>query len=376
MPATVAPCLLEPSDLIDRVLGHIDHHTTDRSDRCWREPAENYRSPERFVAERRLIGSYPSALCPSAALGEVGSFVAVEVAGVAVVAVRGDDGVARVFLNACRHRGTAVVDGSGCAASLACPYHGWTYRLDGTLRVVPHADGFPGLVRAERGLVEVPSFEAGGLVFGTVMPPATEVVEPSSIPVVVPADAELLGSGSLTVAANWKVFLEGFLEGYHIKSTHPETFFPFGYDNLNVIESFGRNSRVTFPFRRVEAQRSLLPAQRSIDGTVTTVYHLFPNVVVACLSHHTTVVVLDPVSPSETRFVTYRLSRRSGETGHATASRDSEFVERGAAEDRAMVERVQRGLSTGANEWFEFGEFEGALTHFHASLHSLLGQAR
>ncbi len=66
---------------------------------------------------------------------------------------------------------------------------------------------------------------------------------------------------------NWKLFMEANLEGYHIKPTHKTTFFPYGYDNLNVVETFGRNSRVTFPFRRIEKLRALPPEQRNLAGT-------------------------------------------------------------------------------------------------------------
>jgi phenylpropionate dioxygenase-like ring-hydroxylating dioxygenase large terminal subunit len=366
--------MLTADELIERVFDHIDHRTTDRATRTWREPVANYLSQQRLDAELALIRSYPTPFCPSAALGEPGAFVARRAAGVELVAVRGADGRARGFLNSCRHRGTAVASGQGCATTLVCPYHGWTYRLDGSLSVVPHADGFPGLDRRTHGLVEVPAAERGGLVFVTAQPPAIEAFDPTAVREIVAPEAAVTGSNEMVIGANWKVFLEGFLEGYHIKSTHPETFLPFGFDNLNVIETAGRNARVTFPFRRIESQRDVERSQRRIDGMVTTVDHLFPNVIVAHLSHHTTVGILEPIDLATTRLVSYRLSRDARSESRADAARDSEFVERGIAEDREMVLRVQRGLTTGANDVFELGEFEGALTHFHANLHELLGE--
>ena len=73
--------------------------------------------------------------CPSAALAEIGAYVARDAALTPVVAIRGADGVARAFRNACRHRGVQLVDGAGCRKALTCRYHGWTYGLDGRLLV-------------------------------------------------------------------------------------------------------------------------------------------------------------------------------------------------------------------------------------------------
>ena len=179
--------------------------------------------------------------------------------------------------------------------------------------------------------------------------------------------------------------MEGNLEGYHIKPTHKTTFYPYGFDNLTLIETFGRNSRVTFPFRRIEKLRDLPPAQRKIAGMVTYVYHLFPNVILAVLSNHTTMSVLEPVSPSHTRFHTYRLTN----TGHAhneapgegavadadaKATRDAGFVsDTGGKEDAAMLRGIQNGMSSGANEHFTYGYYEKAIVHFHKSLTQVIG---
>src|SRR5260221_5266260 len=103
---------LDDAALIRRVFDHIDNGTTDLADDTWREPVANYHSPERLQAELGVLRRYPTPFCPSTALPEAGSFIAREAAGTALVAVRGHDGVARVFRNSCRHRGTAVAEGS------------------------------------------------------------------------------------------------------------------------------------------------------------------------------------------------------------------------------------------------------------------------
>jgi phenylpropionate dioxygenase-like ring-hydroxylating dioxygenase large terminal subunit len=368
--------LLDDASVIERILGHVEAGTTDLAEQTWREPVENYRSAPRLQAEmERVLRRYPTPFCPSAALAEPGAYVARQAAGVPIVVVRGRDGVARGFRNTCRHRGTQIASGSGCAQSLVCPYHGWVYRLDGALRHVPGEHGFPELDKDSRGLVAVATEERAGLVFVTQDEPAVAGAL-DRLPELVAADQMLVGSSALIIDANWKVFVEGFLEGYHIKATHPETFYPFGYDNLNVIETFGRNSRVTFPFRRIEKLRDVPVSERRADGMLTYVYHLFPTAAVIRLTHHTIVVIVDPISIDRTNSVTYLLTNRgSGPEARADAERDSDFVTKGAAEDREMALRVQRGLVSGANQTLEFGRFEGALSHFHRQLHELVGPA-
>jgi phenylpropionate dioxygenase-like ring-hydroxylating dioxygenase large terminal subunit len=368
--------LLDDASVIERILGHVEAGTTDLAEQTWREPVENYRSAPRLQAEmERVLRRYPTPFCPSAALAEPGAYVARQAAGVPIVVVRGRDGVARGFRNTCRHRGTQIASGSGCAQSLVCPYHGWVYRLDGALRHVPGEHGFPELDKDSRGLVPVATEERAGLVFVTQDEPAVAGAL-DRLPELVAADQMLVGSSALIIDANWKVFVEGFLEGYHIKATHPETFYPFGYDNLNVIETFGRNSRVTFPFRRIEKLRDVPVSERRADGMLTYVYHLFPTAAVIRLTHHTIVVIVDPISIDRTSSVTYLLTNRgSGPEARADAERDSDFVTKGAAEDREMALRVQRGLVSGANQTLEFGRFEGALSHFHRQLHELVGPA-
>lgn len=167
----------------------------------------------------------------------------------------------------------------------------------------------------------------------------------------------------------WKVFLEGFIEGYHIRFTHPESFFPYGFDNLNLIDLFGRSSRITYPFRRIGKLEAVPPAERKVEGLLTYVYHLFPNVLVIILSRHTNVVVLEPLGTGRTRQITYTLANDAGEEALAEAKRDKDFVgNTGALEDLAVVTSIQKSIGSGANEVFTFGKYESCIVHFHRTL--------
>src|SRR6185503_19717608 len=164
MTATLAD---EPT-MVGRLLDHIDHQTTDLSEGVWREPVAHYTDPGRLQAEvTRVLRRTPTPFCPSAALPQIGSYVAREVAGIPLVVVRGNDGQVRAFRNACRHRGMQVASGTGCARALVCRYHGWTYNLEGRLRHIPHEAGFPGFDKEAHPLVPVTASERFGLVLLT-----------------------------------------------------------------------------------------------------------------------------------------------------------------------------------------------------------------
>ena len=134
---------------------------------------------------------------------------------------------------------------------------------------------------------------------------------------------------------------------------------------------------MTFPFRRIEKLANVPAAERQIEGRVTYVYHLFPNALVTVLSHHTILVVLEPIAPGRTRNIAYSLAHTGGDPAAAEiAKRDAKFVtDTGAPEDRALAESIQRTMNSEANEFFTFGHFESAIVHFHRHLQAALEES-
>jgi choline monooxygenase len=368
-------------EIVRRVLAHVDAGTTDEGP-AWREPVENYVDPARFDAELRLLRTMPSVFVPSVTIPNTGDRVERTAFGVPLFAVRGHDRRARVFRNACRHRGFTLVEGSGCARALVCRYHGWTYRLDGSLAHVPHEDAFPDLNKSARGLVEVASHEADGFIVIGALDAAPDGDDDAIgwltdgtgwRDKLVPAE-RLVQVNSTLQAMNWKVLVEQFLEGYHIRWTHRDTFYPVQYDDLNVVESFGPNSRITFPYRNIERLRDRPESTWTIDARVTYLYQLFPNVMIATFPDVVSVVVIDPVDVGHTTVTTYSMvrpevaARLSADAGSVDPAGAGSFIARGLAEDNEMSAGVQRGLQAGANEFVEFGRHESAIGHFHATL--------
>ena len=168
---------------------------------------------------------------------------------------------------------------------------------------------------------------------------------------VLPPTLRLLDVEHRVKAMNWKVLVEQFLEGYHIRSTHRTTFFPVQYDNLNVVETFGSNSRITYPYRNIERLRDRPPSTWTVKARLTFVYQLFPNVMVATFPDRVVVIVVDPVSVDRSNLVNYVMTDADADRPPpvrppATEAEGRTMGELAAIEDNAMSTAVQRGLAS------------------------------
>ena len=365
---------LSDNDVIDRVLAHIENRTTDRGQSVHIEPVEHYISEERLEQELNMFRRLPTPICPSASIKNHGDFITYAAAGTPLIVVRGKDGVARGFKNACRHRGTKVAKDKGCAGAFVCPYHGWSYGLDGQLLGVPHEDGFPDLDKSKLGLAEVKVIEKGGLIY-VVQEEGIENPEKllDGLPEFFGPNQAFFAQEEGIVESNWKLFMESFIEGYHIKPAHSKTFYPFGFDNLNVIEKCGPHSRITYPFRRIEKLADVPREKRDATGSLSYLYQMFPNVIISQLTHHTTLGILEPLGTDRVKFTTYSMTHTRAQADEKSALenaiRDRAFVSQtGQEEDIAVVEAAQLSLASGANTHFTFGHFEPNIVHFHEQI--------
>ena len=219
--------------------------------------------------------------------------------------------------------------------------------------------------------MEVSACEKGGMVYvmqeGTI---SAEMLE-NALDYFTP-EQELFQQSELTDQMNWKLITETLLEGYHIKSLHRKTFYPYGLDNVNLVETYGANARVIFPFRRIEKLRDVAPAERKAEGMLTSVYHVFPNASVSVLSKHSNLTIMEPLSPSSTQMVSYLMTSRQTDGDPISldeAKRDALFVnESGQDEDREAACLIQQTVTTKGNTHLTFGYFEKAIVNFHQHL--------
>jgi phenylpropionate dioxygenase-like ring-hydroxylating dioxygenase large terminal subunit len=352
--------LLSEKQLTERILDHIDNKTTDMGTEVRREPVDSYLSQDRFDAEIALIKRSAVPFCPSAMLVDKGNYVTRKAAGTPILVVRGMDNEIRAFINSCRHRGMPVASGTGCARAFVCPYHAWSYSLDGSLKNIAGRDGFPGIDIGEHGLVQISAREKGGLVYVNQEADIT-ANDLDEVPEFFGQDQE---------------YFEQDSEGYHIKGLHKNSFYPYGLDNTNVVETFGPNSRIVFPFRRINDLREIEPSKRNLDGLITTVHNLFPNTVVSILSKHSTLTIFEPLAPNRTEILIYRVTNRlsNGSTASVEEAKyDADFVKgAGLDEDREAAVKIQETITAGRNTHLTFGLFEKAIVHFHQNLEKRL----
>lgn len=150
--------------------------------------------------------------------------------------------------------------------------------------------------------------ERSGLIFVTQDKPLSDGAL-ADLPDLLGEEQTVFNTITFVDNANWKLIGETSMEGYHIRALHNKSFYHYGYDNLNVVGLFGRNSRIVFPFRKVEKLRDRPREEWSLQGCVTDVIQLFPNVHTSTLTNHVMLIILEPVSVNETRWIIYQMRR-------------------------------------------------------------------
>jgi phenylpropionate dioxygenase-like ring-hydroxylating dioxygenase large terminal subunit len=189
--------------------------------------------------------------CRESEVRNVGDFVEYEIAGERILIVRDHDGSLRALSNVCRHRATRLKSGRGNSLELRCPFHGWSYGLDGQLRSIPNDWDFTWLERERFCLPEFLVDVWAGFVFvnlDTDAEPLTEFLAP------IPDMVDRYGLGdtyigvhvSTVLPCNWKFAQDAFLEFYHGPWTHPQTAF-FTNEVDTRYDLFGRHSRLCTP---------------------------------------------------------------------------------------------------------------------------------
>lgn len=334
-------------------------------------PVSNYNDPAQLDREINvLFRNFPIALAHTSELAEPGSFVTHDDTGVPLLVTRTHDGEVKAFLNVCRHRGARVEDEPcGKARAFTCPYHAWTYGLDGQLRGMPQPVGFESVDRSERGLVEVPAFERLGLVW--VVPSAREK-QPDIDAWLAPMDhvSQLdLGSHvvfekwSLHRNMNWRIAAEGFMESYHFCSAHRETACSNYVDNLNIHLKKGPHFRHAVPVPRVlemgdEPEEGWEYRRNFMDQN-----YMFPANFIQVMTDHVYVHTILPTGPGTCVFQCTMLIPEAAETDKAKRYWQANYnvVRAVFDEDFKIGEGIQKGYDSGANQDVIFGRYEAGL---------------
>ena len=300
-------------------------------------------------------------------------YFAATVGRVPVVVTRDREGEVRGFVNVCRHRGFTIAEGEDSRETLQCPYHAWTYGLDGRLRKAPRSDEEPDFPQDELGLVPIAVDTWGPYVFANVGPdPEPLGAALGSLPAQV---AELgLDVDSLVhywrweaeVEANWKIVCENFLECYHCQVAHPafSELIDVSPENY-VLSSDGRLTTQHGPLRTVTPADELPRAQ---------FHFLWPNLEINIFPGRPNISIGPsfPLTPERTyRFLDYFFGP---EVEQAWIDELLAFDNQVGEEDQTLVAGVQRGMASGAIErGVLMSRSEQLISHFQALTAAALG---
>jgi choline monooxygenase len=323
-----------------------------------------YTDPEILRLEQeRIFASAWQYVGHTGQLARPGYF-ATRVGRTPVVVTRDRDGVLRAFVNVCRHRGQVVAEGEGRRETLQCPYHAWTYGLDGRLRSAPRSEEEPEFPHDELCLVPVAVDTWGPFVFANARP----VVEPlaqalGSLPAQVAElglDVDSLVHHSRWEAeldANWKIVCENFLECYHCQVAHPA---------FSEVIDVSPDAYVLSTDGRLSTQHGPLRTAAPADELPRAQFHfLWPSLGINIFGGRPNISIgpIVPLTPERTyRFLDYFFGP---DVEKAWIDELLAFDDQVGREDRTLVEGVQRGIASGALEHgFLMSRSEQLIGHF------------
>jgi len=374
-------------DLARQVFDHLDAHTTALADAVTINPVTAYTCPERLAQELELIRSEPILMGLSAKIPKAGDYLTDNNTGIPILVVRGHDGTVRAFVNACRHRGTMLVSGEGHIRNrIVCPYHAWSYDLDGGLAVVPHKDAFEGFDLASCQLKALPACERDGLIW--VRPTGEAPIDPDDHLGGLADEFQSYGFAGyhhyktrrIACAMNWKIIIDTFLEPYHFAVLHRETVAPIFFPNLCLFDAFGRNLRETLPRRTIVELRSQPPETWDVIKHTAIVYVLFPNTVFVMQADHAEVWRVFPCNDRSDQSVVllefYTPEPVTNDKARGHWERNMDLVVRTVEqEDFPTGEDAQRVYKSGTLDTVAYGKNEPALAFFEKTIAAAIGHS-
>lgn len=343
-------------------------------------PRDCYVSQSFFERERAQI-FFHEWFCIGRAeeMREPGDFLLVDIAGESLVAVRGKDGALRAFYNVCRHRGSQLViaDGvtKGCfGGTIRCPYHSWTYELDGRLRTAPFLDEGRDLTKDELGLRAVDVETWGGFVFlnlnGDFSKPTLRQqlgAVPDRLTRYPLAELRSARRIEYSVDANWKVLLENYNECYHCGPVHPEL--------CNLVPAFKQRGGAdldwdrgiphkpgayTFTFSGT-TNREPFPGLDEDERTRHKGELIYPNFLLSLAADHVAAFTVWPQGPAKTAIACdFLFSEPEMAKAGFDPSDAVDFWDLVNRQDWRICESVQRGMTSRVFDYGYYAPMESA----------------
>ncbi len=308
--------------------------------------------------------------------------------------IRGTDGELRAFSNVCRHRGARVADGSGnCGKALRCPYHGWTYGLDGKLLGVPEKSGFPGFDKDANGLWPLRCETFLGFVFANLdrdAEPLAEGMGPAAEWLAPYRPERLVGytSGTTVLPINWKNSIDNYLEGYHIPVGHPGLLRLVDYKQY-LVETSDTNVSIARSPMRDKASKNRqerlyqrlvkpMPGLRAPENSQWNFIYTFPGITFNLYPDQLDIWTNYPLDEKRTQTIwqSFRPPETVGRRDRLVRKLNVRINHLVQEEDNELTERVQEGLGSSLYRAGVLGARENGLKHFHDLIRDAIPAAR
>jgi choline monooxygenase len=311
------------------------------------------------------------------------SYFTADVAGEPVIVVRDKQGELRAFSNVCRHRAGPIALGSGCKNVLRCQYHGWTYTLDGRLIGTPDVEGVEFFDRSTMGMVPLRcqiwekfifvNFDRNAEPLGAFLGQIPQQARGFQFD-----GLHLAERREYVIECNWKVYVDNYLEGYHIPIAHPGLMREIDYSHYRT-ETFRYYSQQFAPIRALKpdegAERAYAPGTGEL--TEALYFWVFPNLMLNIYPDNISTNLIVPIDHGKTLTVFEWFFRRYAEPAvHRRVEKAVAFSDQVQQEDILLCENVQRGL---ASSTYDRGRYsvrrENGVHHFHTLLAEFLERA-
>ena len=342
-------------------------------------PARLYNDPVYLELElERIFGKTWQLVGRTDQVRETGQFFTTDIGDEAIVVLRDGDTL-RGYHNVCLHRAGPVAYGCGKRQTMQCKYHGWTYNLRGELLRAPEMEGTANFRADEMRLLPVQVASWGPLVFANLdlkAPPVEHFLEdiPQKVARLHPERMQYVMSKEWTIDCNWKVYIDNYLEGYHVPVVHPGLYKELDYDGYSV-EPHRYYSRQHAPIRPNESGSPDRMYSTEEGGGEAFYYWVFPNAMLNIYQGQFQSNVVLPIDHRSTRvrFDWFALEPPADHERDADWSRVVNFANEIQEEDIAICEAVQKNLRSRVYERGRYSaKREAGVHHFHALLHEFL----
>ena len=371
------------TDVARRLLANVDAEHGDYSESMLNVPVVRYRDEERFQQELdKIFHRSPLLVALTCDIQSAGDFTTLVIADRPIIVVRGEDGVARTFLNVCRHRGAPVASGCfGHTRRFTCPYHFWVYDTRGTLVGNTDRNAFTGI--DVTGLVELPTAERAGAVFAVLTPGLTFDVDEwlgdmaSSLTYLQLEKLHRHDVETVLDSGNWKATADGYVDGYHLGYLHRDTIGTKSITNRNTYDLYGPHVRLGFANKPLPAMRDLPIDEWQLNMGMSLVHYVFPNVSIS--GQPNTGLMVSRVLPgptAATSIVTqYQYFREPLVTEEQMAEAERKRATYEAVtrdEDFSTVMKITAALPAIADDHFRFGRNERGNQNIHRWIDALV----